>query len=157
MSSNYAKGTQTSNAQNENNLEKHLETDKSICHSQMIIFMKDIDSQLRELHIFSSFLSRVTNVTHRRRTLTVPQTVCMASLYFATGTFMQCHGDMLFLFTGVSPLNPCCYPWLALTHFLIISISEIWVSFNQNISNQKEQCVCYSLHKLHKVSFHYFH
>ena len=48
---------------------------------------------------------------------------------------------MLFLFNGVSPLNPFCCPWVALTHFLIISISKCWVSFNQNISNQKEQCV----------------
>ena len=63
-------------------IEKHLETDKSLWHSQMSIFIKYIDSQLRELRIF------VANVTHRSRELTVPQTVCIALRFFTTGTFM---------------------------------------------------------------------
>ena len=35
----------------------------------------------------------VTNATHRSRALTVPQTVCIALHYFATGTFMYSVGD----------------------------------------------------------------
>ncbi|XP_046905855.1 putative nuclease HARBI1 [Hypomesus transpacificus] len=35
----------------------------------------------------------VANATHRSRALTVPQTVCVALRYFATGTFMYSVGD----------------------------------------------------------------
>ncbi|CAJ1061262.1 putative nuclease HARBI1 [Xyrichtys novacula] len=45
----------------------------------------------------------VANVTHRSRALTVPQTVCLALRFFATGTFMYAVGDAENL-----SKNTCC-------------------------------------------------
>ena len=73
---------------------EHLETDKTLWHSLMSIFMKDIDSQLRGMMYLCQLLEPyVSNATHQNRALTVPQTVCIALRYFATGTFMYQVGD----------------------------------------------------------------
>ncbi|CAK6977013.1 putative nuclease HARBI1 [Scomber scombrus] len=47
----------------------------------------------------------VANVTHRSRALTVPQTVCIALRFFATGIYMHGVGDAENL-----SKNTCCHP-----------------------------------------------
>ena len=71
---------------------EYLETDKTLWHSMITIFMKYINSQQRELLIFANFLSRMLPMRHIEEGRSQSHRL-YALRYFAMGTFMYSVGD----------------------------------------------------------------